>query len=408
MDNRVTVTIYTNLQCGDCTVFDAMLNDHLLPKYRSRVKFLHRDFPLGKHAWAKAAAQAGRRFDEIACGLAAGWRTFILNRIKTTTPETLADRVREYAAEAGVDAEQVLPALTDAKLAAAVEADVREGEARGVVKTPTVFVNNEAFIEVFTVEEITAGIERALGQARPVAIVTGASRGIGRAIAIELAKTHNAVATYRGRRDAAETLAAETGAAIFQCDIGNGDDRRALLDFTRKEFGRLDLLINNAGMAQRERADILTATEESFDELINTNLKGPHFLTQAAAKWMAEQGGGRVAFVTSISAYTASVNRAEYCISKAGLSMSVALYAARLAASNVQVFEIRPGIIRTDMIAAVESVYEEKIANGLLPQRRMGESVDIAKTVRAIADGLLDYSTGQVLNVDGGFHLRTL
>ena len=408
MDNRVTVTIYTNLQCGDCTVFDAMLHDHLLPKYRGRVKFLHRDFPLGKHAWAKAAAQAGRRFDEIACGLAAGWRTFILSRIKTTTPETLADRVREYAAEVGVDAEQVLPALTDAKLAAAVEADVREGEARGVVKTPTVFVNNEPFIEVFTVEEITAGIERALGQARPVAIVTGASRGIGRAIAIELAKTHNVVATYRGRRDAAETLAAETGAAIFQCDIGNGDDRRALLDFTRKEFGRLDLLINNAGMAQRERADILTATEESFDELINTNLKGPHFLTQAAAKWMAEQGGGRVAFVTSISAYTASVNRAEYCISKAGLSMSVALYAARLAASNVQVFEIRPGIIRTDMIAAVESVYEEKIANGLLPQRRMGESVDIAKTVRAIADGLLDYSTGQVLNVDGGFHLRTL
>lgn len=408
MDKEVTVTIYDSLQCGDCTRCNAMLEEFLLPKYRGRVKFIHRDFPLGRHTWARPAAIIGRRFDEIACGLSAGWRTYILNRIKTTTPETLADRVREYAAEAGVDADSVLAALNDGKLAAAIDANIREGQARGVTKTPTVFVNNDAFIEVFTLEEITAGIEKALSQAKPVAIVTGASRGIGRAIAIELAKTHNVVATYRDRLDAAESLAAETGAAIFQCDIASAADRQALLDFTRKQFGRLDLLINNAGMAQRERNDILQATEASFDELINTNLKGPHFLTQGAARWMAEQGGGRIAFVTSISSYTASVNRAEYCISKAGLSMSVALYATRLAQSNVQVFEIRPGIIRTDMISAVESVYEEKIANGLLPQRRMGESSDVAKTVRAIADGLLDYSTGQVLNVDGGFHLRSL
>ena len=161
-------------------------------------------------------------------------------------------------------------------------------------------------------------------------------------------------------------------------------------------------------MAPRVRADMLAATEESFDELINTNLKGPHFLTQAAANWMADQGDGRIIFVTSISAYTASVNRADYCISKAGLAMSVSLYATRLAEKGIKVFEIRPGIIRTDMISAVESVYEEKIANGLLPQRRMGETSDIAKAVRGIADGLLDYSTGQVLNVDGGFHLRSL
>ena len=153
---------------------------------------------------------------------------------------------------------------------------------------------------------------------------------------------------------------------------------------------------------------MLNATEESFDELINTNLKGPHFLTQSVARWMLEQGSGRIAFVTSISAYTSSVNRADYCLSKAALSMSVALYAARLAEAGIKVFEIRPGIIRTDMISAVESVYEEKIANGLLPQRRMGEASDIAKAIRAIADGLLDYSTGQVINVDGGFHLRTL
>jgi NAD(P)-dependent dehydrogenase (short-subunit alcohol dehydrogenase family) len=166
--------------------------------------------------------------------------------------------------------------------------------------------------------------------------------------------------------------------------------------------------VNNAGIAPRERKDILEASEEIFDEVLNTNLKGPYFLTQKAAQWMSEFGEGRIAFVTSISAYTASVNRGEYCISKAGLAMAVSLWAQRLAQTGIKVFEIRPGIIRTDMIAAVEKAYDEKIANGLLPQRRMGESSDIAKAVRAIADGLLDYSTGQVLNVDGGFHLRSL
>jgi NAD(P)-dependent dehydrogenase (short-subunit alcohol dehydrogenase family) len=161
-------------------------------------------------------------------------------------------------------------------------------------------------------------------------------------------------------------------------------------------------------MAPRERRDILEATEESFDEVLGTNLKGPYFLTQQAARWMGEQSNGRIVFITSISSYTASVNRGEYCISKAGLSMAVALYAERLAQLGIKVFEIRPGIIRTDMIAAVEKMYEERIAGGLLPQRRMGESSDVARTVRAIADGLLDYSTGQVLNLDGGFHLRSL
>jgi len=243
---------------------------------------------------------------------------------------------------------------------------------------------------------------------KQIAIVTGASRGIGRGIATELAGTHQVIATYKGRRDAAESLRAESGVEIIQCDIGNSADREKLIDFARERFGRLDLLVNNAGVAPRTRRDLLEATEESFDELIATNLKGPHFLTQLAARWMLEQGSGRIAFITSISAYTASVNRGEYCISKAGLSMSVALWAQRLAASGIKVFEIRPGIIRTDMIAAVESAYEEKIAAGLLPQRRMGESQDVALAVRAIAAGLLDYSTGQVLNVDGGFHLRSL
>jgi len=243
---------------------------------------------------------------------------------------------------------------------------------------------------------------------KSTAIVTGASRGIGRAIATELARTHDIIGTYRGRRDAAESLQAETGASIFQCDVSSAADREALMSAARERFQHLDLLVNNAGMAPRERRDIIEATEESFDELISTNLKGPHFLTQMAARWMLERGEGRIVFVTSISSYTASVNRAEYCISKAGLSMSVALYAERLAACGIKVFEIRPGIIRTDMISKVEKVYEEKIAGGLLPQRRMGEGSDIARAVRAIADGLLDYSTGQVINVDGGFHLRSL
>jgi 3-oxoacyl-[acyl-carrier protein] reductase len=243
---------------------------------------------------------------------------------------------------------------------------------------------------------------------KPNCIVTGASRGIGRAIATELAKTHSVIGTYRGRRDAAEELRAQTGAEIFPCDISSHEDRDALVRFARERFDSLDLLVNNAGMAPRERRDLLDATEESFDELIATNLKGPHFLTQQAARWMADKGEGRIVFITSISAYTASVNRGEYCISKAGLSMSVALYAQRLAACGVKVFEIRPGIIRTDMIAKVEQVYEEKIAAGLLPQLRMGEGSDVAKAVRAIADGLLDYCAGQVLNVDGGFHLRSL
>jgi 3-oxoacyl-[acyl-carrier protein] reductase len=243
---------------------------------------------------------------------------------------------------------------------------------------------------------------------QPTAIVTGGSRGIGRAIATELAKTHRVIATYRGRKDAADSLHDETGCEIFQCDIGSREDRAALLAFARERFEKLDLLMNNAGIAPRERRDLLDATEESFDELMATNLKGPHFLTQQAACWMTQYGDGRIAFVTSISSYTASVNRGEYCISKAALSMTVALYAQRLAETGIKVFEIRPGIIRTDMIAKVEKLYEDKIAAGLLPQRRMGEGSDVAKAVRAIADGLLDYSTGQILNVDGGFSLRSL
>jgi len=244
----------------------------------------------------------------------------------------------------------------------------------------------------------------------PTAIVTGGSRGIGRAIAAELARTHRVIATYKGNRHAAESLAGETGCEVVQCDNASAADRAALIAHARERFATLDLLVNNAGITQRERRDVLQAGEESFDELIGTNLKGPHFLTQAAANWMLESrpAAGRIVFVTSISAYAASLNRAEYCISKAALSMSVALFANRLAPEGIGVFEIRPGIIRTDMISRVEKIYEEKIAGGLLPQRRMGEPADIARVVRGIAEGYLDYCAGQVIDADGGFHLRSL
>ena len=223
----------------------------------------------------------------------------------------------------------------------------------------------------------------------PTAIVTGGSRGIGRAVAAELSRTHRVIATYKGNREAAESLQKETGCEIVQCDNSSGVDRANLIRHARERFGTLDLLVNNAGISQRERNDVLDATESSFDELIGTNLKGPHFLTQAAARWMleAKPAAGRIVFVTSISAYTGSLNRAEYCVSKAGLSMSVAIFAARLAPEGIGVFEIRPGIIRTDMITKVERVYEDKIAGGLLPQRRMGEPEDVARAVRGIVEG---------------------
>ena len=243
---------------------------------------------------------------------------------------------------------------------------------------------------------------------KPVAVITGASRGMGRAIATELAATHRVVGTYKERLDAAESLRAETGAEIFQCDVSLGPHRQALIDFVRGRFGRLDLLVNNAGIAPRVRADIMDATEDMYDEVMATNLKGPYFLTQLAARWMVDQGEGRIVFITSISSYAASLNRGEYCISKAGLTMAVALWALRLAAQNVKVFEIRPGIVRTDIIKSVQKMYEDRIANGLLPQGRMGEPSDIARAVRAIADGLLDFSTGTALDVDGGYHLRLL
>lgn len=244
----------------------------------------------------------------------------------------------------------------------------------------------------------------------PLAIVTGASRGIGRGIALELSKSHHVIATYKGNREAAESLALEGKGAIsiLQSDVSQAAERQALVEFALSKSPRIDLLVNNAGIAPRERKDVLEANEESLDELLNTNLKGPHFLTQLVAKHMVEQRQGRIVFVSSVSSFASSVNRSDYCMTKAALSMCAQTYALRLAPEGVLVFEIQPGVIATDMIAKVKELYEEKIQGGLLPQRRMGTPEDIAKCVRGIAEGYLDYCAGQVLNADGGFHLRAL
>ena len=190
-------------------------------------------------------------------------------------------------------------------------------------------------------------------------------------------------------------------------------DRARLIDTVRATFGRLDLLVNNAGVAPNVRADILEAGEESFDRLIGINLKGPYFLTQLAAKLMAESAPlprfpKAVVNVTSISAFTASVNRGDYCIAKAGLAMMTKLYAARLAEFGINVFEIQPGIIATDMTGPVKEKYDKLFAEGITPIARWGLPSDIGKCVVAVASGAFPYSTGQVFNVDGGFHLRTL
>jgi NAD(P)-dependent dehydrogenase (short-subunit alcohol dehydrogenase family) len=246
---------------------------------------------------------------------------------------------------------------------------------------------------------------------KPIALVTGGSRGIGRAIVEELSSTHSVIATYNSNLTAAQDVANATGATILPCQLGDPDSCRQLLAELDRRFPQsIDLLINNAGMAPRERRDILDATPESFDELFSTNLKGPYFLTQQIARAMLARAtpAGRIVFISSISSFTASVNRGDYCMTKAALSMAAKLFATRLAPHNIPVFEIEPGIIRTDMIASVAATYDQRIADGLLPQRRMGEPKDVANAIRAIADGRLDYCTGQILHVDGGFHLRTL
>jgi NAD(P)-dependent dehydrogenase (short-subunit alcohol dehydrogenase family) len=259
-----------------------------------------------------------------------------------------------------------------------------------------------------------------------VALVTGASRGIGKGIALELARGgYDLVINYAANAAAAEAARAEVRAAgnrhdarveICQGDVARADDRQALIEFIREKFGRLDLLVNNAGVAPEKRADLLAATEESFDRLIRVNLKGPYFLSQLAARWMIElKSAGAISDyapvivnITSISAYAASPERGDYCVAKAGLAMMTKLFATRLAAEGVNVYEVRPGIIATDMTAGVQEKYDRLIAAGLTPIARWGTPADVGRAVAAIASGALPFSTGEVINVDGGFHLRRL
>jgi len=261
-----------------------------------------------------------------------------------------------------------------------------------------------------------------------VALITGASRGIGRGIALELAKLGwDLVINFAGNTTAANQTVRDCAAAatsagrsirteICQADISQSADRQKLIEFTRATFGRLDLLVNNAGVAPAMRADILEASEESFDRLIAINVKGPYFLTQLAAKWMIELvqssksqvPSPKIITITSVSAYAASTNRGDYCMSKAALSMLTPLFATRLAAHGINVFEIRPGIITTDMTGPVKEKYDKLITEGLTPIQRWGTPEDIGKAVAAIASDALPFSTGEVINVDGGFHLRRL
>src|SRR6185503_5369199 len=201
-----------------------------------------------------------------------------------------------------------------------------------------------------------------------------------------------------------------------RANIADPGERESLVQQTRERFGRLDLLVNNAGIAPERRVDLLDATAESFDRIVDTNLKAPYFLTQAVARWMIEQRSSgaidgyspAIVNITSVSAYAASPERGDYCISKAGLSMMTKLYAARLASEGIRVYEIRPGVISTDMTAGVKEKYDRLIDADLTPIKRWGTPEDVGRAVAAIATDLLPFSTGEVINVDGGFHLRRL
>jgi 3-oxoacyl-[acyl-carrier protein] reductase len=257
-----------------------------------------------------------------------------------------------------------------------------------------------------------------------VALVTGGSRGIGRGIVLALARAgYDVAVNYASNRAAADEVEQQVRAlgrraVAVQADVSLAADRRRLVDQTIASLGgRIDLLVNNAGVAPTVRADLLEAGEESFDRLININLKGPYFLTQLVARRMIEHvgnrqsaiGNPRIVNITSVSAYAASVNRGDYCIAKAGLAMMTQLYAARLAEHGINVYEIRPGVIETDMTGPVKAKYDKMIfEEGLTPIRRWGQPDDVARAVVAIATDLLPFSTGEVINVDGGFHLRRL
>lgn len=254
-----------------------------------------------------------------------------------------------------------------------------------------------------------------------VALITGGSRGIGLGIAKQLAKDgfDLAINGVRPEEQVGQVLQELRipGNRVIYCqgDVSSPEHRTAIIDKVRSEFGRLHVLINNAGIAPKQRNDILEATEESFEYVLKVNLQGPYFLTQQFANWMVDQKQkdesywGAIINITSISATVASVNRGEYCISKAGLGMVTQLFAARLGEFDIPVYEVRPGVIQTDMTAGVKEKYDKLFAEGeLTVQKRWGQPEDIGKVVASLARGDMPYSTGSVIMVDGGLTLQRL
>ncbi|HTV12528.1 MAG TPA: 3-ketoacyl-ACP reductase [Acidimicrobiales bacterium] len=253
-----------------------------------------------------------------------------------------------------------------------------------------------------------------------VALVTGGTRGIGLGIALQLAAEHFSLVVCGRRpqnevREAMKALEARGTKSLYvRADVADSAARRRLVENVRLEFGRLDVLVNNAGIAPRRRVDILSATEESFEEVILANLKGPYFLTQACAAWMIEQKAadpnwvGCIVNISSMSATVASPDRGEYCISKAGLSMATRLWASRLGEFGIPVYEVRPGVIRTDMTAPAEDKYSRLITSGLTIEKRWGTPEDVGRAVAVLVRGDLPYTTGNVVHVDGGLTVPRL
>lgn len=261
----------------------------------------------------------------------------------------------------------------------------------------------------------------------PLAIITGASRGIGRGIAIGLAtEGYDLVINYASSPEKAEEAKNECYAAAeasgksikiqaIKANIGVANERENLIQQARDNFGKLDLLVNNAGITSIGRADLLEANEKNFDKLMAINLKGPYFLSQLAARWMIETKkeqnvpqNGKIINISSISAWAVSTNRGDYCMAKAALGMMTKLYAVRLADEGIGVYEVCPGVIASDMTAPVKAKYDKLIDEGIWPIKRWGQPDDVASAVTAIASGAFPFSTGEVFNVDGGFHLRAL
>lgn len=259
----------------------------------------------------------------------------------------------------------------------------------------------------------------------PVVLVTGGSRGLGRGITVEVAKRgYSAVINYaKDKKSALETVSICTANRLskdqkfvpVQADIGNSSQAKNLVKKALSELGRIDAVVNNAGVAPKVRRDLTEMTEESFSEVLKINLQGPFFLTQRVANyWLKEApapllpGGFKVIFVSSISVDAISLNRGEYCISKAGLAMVNKLWAVRLAEHGVQVYELRPGIMATDMTNGVKEKYDKLLSEGLVPLKRWGTAEDVGKAAGALLSGQFPFSTGEVIYVDGGLHIQRL